>query len=97
VANTGDRDGDEVVQLYVSNPREFATPVLALKGFKRIHLKAGESKTVEFTLSPQDLSVVNSAGSSEPMKGEVVVSLGGGQPSAQFLSDKKAVRQPVVL
>jgi beta-glucosidase len=79
VSNIGDREGDEVVQLYVSNQRDFVTPLRALKGFKRIHLKAGESQTVEFTLKPEDLSVVNSAGHPVPMAGEVIVSVGGGQ------------------
>jgi beta-glucosidase len=77
VTNTGDRDGDEVVQLYLTNKRDFVTPVRALKGFKRIGLKAGESQTVEFTLTPNGLSVVNPNGQPEPMKGEVIISVGG--------------------
>ncbi|GHT32515.1 beta-glucosidase [Bacteroidia bacterium] len=97
VFNTGDKDGDEVVQLYLSNKRDFTTPILALKGFQRIHLKAGESKTIEFTLSPEDLSVVNRAGSSEPMKGEVVISVGGGQPSSLSLSNQQAVQQTITI
>lgn len=80
VANTGDRDGEEVVQLYVSNPRDFRTPVRALKGFKRIRLKAGESAAVEFALSSEALSVVDTTGASVPMKGRVFISVGGGQP-----------------
>ncbi|ACB09223.1 glycoside hydrolase family 3 N-terminal domain-containing protein [Thermotoga sp. RQ2] len=51
VENTGDRDGDEVVQLYIG--REFASvtrPVKELKGFKRVSLKAKEKKTVVFRL-----------------------------------------------
>lgn len=51
VTNTGERDGDEVVQVYVSlhdasNPR----PIKSLQGFERIHLKAGESRVVDFTI-----------------------------------------------
>lgn len=53
VKNTGDRDGDEVVQLYVHElVSALARPVIALKGFQRIHLAPGESKTVTFVVSP---------------------------------------------
>jgi beta-glucosidase len=49
VANTGDRDGEEVVQLYIRDPAASVTrPVLELKGFVRVALAAGESKTVTF-------------------------------------------------
>ncbi|MDR1115835.1 MAG: glycoside hydrolase family 3 C-terminal domain-containing protein [Tannerella sp.] len=80
VTNAGARDGDEVVQLYLSNRRDFVTPIRALKGFKRIHLKAGESQAVEFTLTSNDLSVVSPSGNIVPMKGDVLISVGGGQP-----------------
>jgi beta-glucosidase len=49
VTNTGERDGDEVVQLYVRDPRATVTrPVLELKGFVRVSLHAGETATVTF-------------------------------------------------
>jgi beta-glucosidase len=49
VTNTGDRAGDEVVQLYVRDPAASVTrPVLELKGFVRVELAAGESRTVTF-------------------------------------------------
>jgi beta-glucosidase len=49
VTNTGDRDGDEVVQLYIRDPMASVTrPVLELKGFVRVALAAGESTTVTF-------------------------------------------------
>ncbi len=49
VTNTGERDGDEVVQLYVRDPRATVTrPVLELKGFVRVSLRAGETATVTF-------------------------------------------------
>ena len=60
VKNTGDREGDEVVQLY---SRELlssvARPVIALKGFERIHLRAGESKAVSFVISPAVLEALD--------------------------------------
>src|SRR5690606_8089326 len=50
--NTGSRAGDEVVQLYVSNAKQStSSPIRTLRGFKRIHLQAGESKQVDFELS----------------------------------------------
>ncbi|MDX6382715.1 MAG: beta-glucosidase [Blastocatellia bacterium] len=58
VTNTGSREGDEVVQLYT---HELVTSVTTyeknLRGFERIHLRAGEKKTVAFTLRPADLSI----------------------------------------
>jgi beta-glucosidase len=57
VENTGDVAGEEVVQLYVDDIVASVTrPVRELKGFKRIALKPGETRTVEFELSTEDLS-----------------------------------------
>jgi beta-glucosidase len=60
VKNSGNYDGDEVVQLYVkslvlSPQTTDHRPLKALKGFKRISLKKGESKTVQFTLKAEAL------------------------------------------
>ena len=93
LTNTGKFDGDEVVQIYLSNKRDFTTPIHALKGFKRVHLKAGETKTIEFILTKEELSVVNPSGELTPMKGEIEVSLGGGQPSNVLLSNKQCVQK----
>jgi beta-glucosidase len=60
VTNTGSREGDEVPQLYLHQAVASVTqPVKQLKGFERITLKPGEKKTVEFTVTPQMLSIVN--------------------------------------
>ncbi len=56
VANKGDRDGDEIVQLYIRDDYSSATrPVKELKGFRRIHLKKGEKTEVVFTLPVEKL------------------------------------------
>lgn len=56
VTNTGNYDGAEVVQLYIHDKfRSITPPVKELKGFKKIFLKKGESQTVTFTLTPEDL------------------------------------------
>lgn len=82
VTNTGKRDGDEVVQLYVSHPQNGNTrvPLRALKGFKRIHLNKGESQTVTFTLSPEELALVDEKGNLVQKEGSVELYIGGGQP-----------------
>lgn len=57
VTNTGARAGDEVVQLYLRDDVASITrPVRMLRGFRRIHLDPGESRTVEFELGQEDLS-----------------------------------------
>jgi beta-glucosidase len=56
VKNVGERDGEEIVQLYIRDCISFVSrPVKELKGFERVALKAGESKRVEFTLTPEHL------------------------------------------
>ncbi len=60
VTNTSDRDGDEVVQLYVHQRHgSAARPVRELKGFRRVHLPAGASETVAFRLGPDELRYWN--------------------------------------
>jgi beta-glucosidase len=58
VTNTGDRDGDEVVQLYITDEAaSVVQPPVLLKAFKRITLKKGETQTVTFNLTKDDLSI----------------------------------------
>jgi beta-glucosidase len=58
VTNTGDRNGDEVVQLYITDDAaSVVQPPVLLKAFKRINLKKGETKTVTFNLTKDDLSI----------------------------------------
>jgi beta-glucosidase len=97
VTNTGEVDGDEVVQVYLSNPRDFTTPIRALKAFRRIHLKAGETRTVAFTLGAKELSVVREDGSSEAVTGEVVLSVGGGQPTAADIEAGRVVQEKITM
>jgi beta-glucosidase len=60
VTNTGAREGDEVVQLYVHDREASVTrPVMELRGFRRVTLKPGETRKVEFTLGPYDFSLWN--------------------------------------
>jgi beta-glucosidase len=60
VTNSGSREGDEVPQLYIhQRVAEVTQPVMQLKAFQRITLKPGEKKTVEFTITPEMLSMLN--------------------------------------
>lgn len=57
LTNTGDREGAETIQLYVRDPvASLARPVKELKDFKKITLKPGQSQTVTFTLTPEQLA-----------------------------------------
>lgn len=80
VKNTSQRDGDEVVQVYLNFSGQPGAPKLALRGFARVHLKAGQKQHVQFKLDPRDLSFVNPAGDRVVEAGEYTVSVGGGQP-----------------
>ncbi|SDS18545.1 beta-glucosidase BglX [Winogradskyella sediminis] len=61
ITNTGNIDGFEIVQLYIHDKVGSVTrPVKELKGFQKIFLKKGESKTVTFTISAEDLKFYNS-------------------------------------
>jgi len=74
VKNTSARAGDEVVQLYVHREGDAEAAQQELRGFKRIHLQAGEERPVTFTLAPD---VVHPAGRAvHPLR----ISIGGGQP-----------------
>jgi beta-glucosidase len=60
VTNTGARAGDEVVQMYVHHPvSSVVQPVIALRGFKRVHLEAGKSETVTFEVGADELSILD--------------------------------------
>lgn len=60
VSNTGKLAGDEVAQLYLRDQiASVARPVQALKGFERIHLAPGASKTIKLTLHPEDFEMLN--------------------------------------
>jgi beta-glucosidase len=84
VTNTGKMDGEEVVQLYVSNQnKNIHAPVKALKGFLRIALKAGETKMITFNVTADDLSLVNEEGRLYQPKGKLMISVGGGQPGVK--------------
>jgi beta-glucosidase len=98
VKNTGKKDSEEVVELYIAYPdvKEKA-PLKALKGFKRIYLKAGEAKKVSFTLTPQQLSLVNSDGKYYQPKGKLMLSIGGGQPDVANKATSNVIKSSITI
>jgi beta-glucosidase len=60
VKNTGERAGTETVQLYIhENAAPVSVPIKQLRGFEQVNLKPGETKTVTFTLGPEDLQLLD--------------------------------------
>lgn len=67
VSNTGSREGKEVVQLYIGDDKcSVLRPVKELKHFKKIDLAKGETKTVSFTITPEDLLFYDNGWKTEP-------------------------------
>jgi beta-glucosidase len=78
--NTGPIAGDEVVELYLTQPRGFETPIHLLAGFTRVHLAPGQSTHIAFTIDPRTLGQVDEKGVRMILPGTYELSLGGGQP-----------------
>jgi beta-glucosidase len=91
VTNSGSREGDEVVQLYL---RELVTSVTtyekSLRGFERIHLKPGETKTVTFTLKPDDLALWNRELKFVVEPGKFKVMIGSGSEDIRLTGEFEA-------
>ncbi len=80
VTNTGKVPGDEVAQVYLTPPKTTQGLKYSLVGFKRVHLKPGESAHVTFDLTPRDLSMVDAFGKRTQTAGQYSLFVGGGQP-----------------
>lgn len=81
VTNTGQMDGDEVVQLYISHVESSNdSPIRSLVGFQRIHLKVGETKEITFSITPKQYAQLDSEGNRLFNPGKLKVSIGGKQP-----------------
>jgi beta-glucosidase len=87
VENTGPRQGDEVVQLYLKDVEaSLPVPQLQLQGFSRIRLAPGEKQTVEFSLTAGQMSLVDDDGQWVLELGEFRVWVGGQQPNLKTSS-----------
>src|SRR5215471_1835588 len=80
VKNTGEMAGDEVVELYLTQPKAYETPLRELAGFTRVHLGRGESAHIRLTIDPRVLGQVDEKGNRVIVPGEYIVSLSGAQP-----------------
>jgi len=85
VENAGQRQGDEVVQLYLKDVEaSLPVPLLQLQGFARIRLAPGEKKTVQFTLTAEQMSFADDNGKWVLEPGEFQVWVGGQQPNQRI-------------
>ena len=80
VKNSGTAAGDEVVELYLTQPKGYETPLRTLAGFRRVHLAPGESTQVSLTVDLRSLGQVDEKGNRLILPGEYTVFLGGAQP-----------------
>jgi beta-glucosidase len=80
VKNTGSAAGDEVVELYLTQPMTSDTPIRVLAGFTRVHLGPGQTTHVGLTIDPRSIAQVDSNGNRLIIPGDYTVSLGGAQP-----------------
>lgn len=82
LSNKGNRDGDEVVQLYIKDViSSHTTPAKQLKGFKRIHLKKGETRTISLIVPKTDLELYQGNGQWKFEPGEFVFMVGSSSES----------------
>jgi beta-glucosidase len=90
VQNTGAVAGDEVVQLYITDlAASVPVAIRSLAGMSRINLKPGEKRTVSFTLTPRQMSVIDNDGKRMIEPGDFSVSVGGKQPGFTGGADAK--------
>ncbi len=82
VTNVGKVAGDEVVQLYLKFPDIKGAPLVALRGFQRVHLQPGANQETHFHLMPRELGMVTEFGDPIVAEGDYTISAGGGQPDS---------------
>ena len=91
VQNTGALAGDEVAQCYLTDlEAALPVPVRALQGFSRIHLAPGQSQTVSFTLTPEQLSFLDADGRPVHAPGAFRLALSGKQPGQPAIAPQES-------
>ncbi|MCL2243699.1 MAG: glycoside hydrolase family 3 C-terminal domain-containing protein [Treponema sp.] len=94
VSNTGSYNADNVIQIYVTKDnRNENDPLFSLRDFRRIHIQAGKSETVEFELSSQAFETVNSEGGYELTPGSYTIIASDAAPVPAAV--EKGAAQPV--
>ncbi|HVS96800.1 MAG TPA: glycoside hydrolase family 3 C-terminal domain-containing protein [Puia sp.] len=98
VKNTGALEGDEVAELYVSAKHATVpVPIRSLWGFRRIHLRPGEKRTLRFAISPDAFTVIDDKMRRVHLTGDYEISVGGGQPGEQRPATSNVVTTTVHL
>jgi beta-glucosidase len=88
VQNILSREGEEVVQLYLSDAASsFPVPIRSLVGIARVRLKPGEKRGVLFTISPEQMTLIDDRGNRIIEPGEFLVAVGGKQPGFKGAAD----------
>jgi beta-glucosidase len=88
VQNAGSQAGDEVVQLYVTDvAASVPVPIRSLAGVKRVSLKPGERQKISFTLTREQMSIIDDSGKRMVEPGEFLISVGGKQPGFKGRAD----------
>ncbi|MCX7983473.1 MAG: glycoside hydrolase family 3 C-terminal domain-containing protein [Bacteroidetes bacterium] len=96
VENTGAMDGEEVVQLYIQHQTvKYHVPRYTLQGFKRLWLRRGEKKKIEFTITPETISLVREDGARIVDHGKVRFYVGGMQPSSNALAHSSVMMKEI--
>jgi len=93
VTNSGKIEGDEVVQLYLTDEKASTPrPIRQLEGFSRITLKPGETREVELMLEPRQFSVINKKDKRVIEPGWFTISVGGKQPGFKGYLDPECTQ-----
>ena len=93
VTNSGKVEGEEVVELFLTDEKASTPrPIRQLEGFKRIMLKPGESKDVEFVLEPRQFSIINNKEKRVIEPGYFTISVGGKQPGFKGYLDPQSTQ-----
>ena len=96
VKNKGDRDGEEVVQVYLNRDGSIEhAPLRSLVGFERVFIKKGETKKVQFKVLPKELFTVNASSQKFLQPEKMLISVGGSQYSKARQEQKKVVSKQV--
>lgn len=98
IRNSGERAGEEVVQVYVSRiGSDFVVPLRSLKAFDRVQLQAGEEQRVSFELGAEAFTVISDEGEKLLPAGEYEISVGGGQPGVSVESSSNVLTAAIRL
>jgi beta-glucosidase len=80
VTNTGSVEGDEVAELYLTQPAGFETPIRKLAGFARVRLAPGQSAVARFSIAPRSIGQVDEKGNRVILPGRYTLTVGSAQP-----------------